>query len=321
MTKENSIPKKPSFGRRLWLALRNIVWFVFRLVLIVMIIAAIGVAVYYGGSLIINEYILKGVRTNTRNIAEIKAQHSLDSRKITDRFLDIQSRIDNLEIHQDSMKQSINDLETTLVSLEETLSDHSLMLTELNDLNATLSSLSASVSTLETRAADIESSLYEMKDELNEKLKIVNQTLENNQEEIDALGIQLTYLDTTEILLQELKLLKAMELITRARVSIGQENIGLAKNDLEAAQEILSGLLLELDSEQADYLAEISQRLSQAIKRISTSPGLAEEDLEIAWQMLIQGLPIEPSAGEGDTVQEEEAEATATPTPSPTPEP
>ena len=321
MTTENQVPQKASFGRRLWLALKNLAWFVFRFVLVVLIIAAIGVAVYYGGSVLINEYILKDVRANRSKIEGIQTQIETDSKLITSRLGDFQSRIDALELHQDTITQSISDLEAILVSIEDTLSDHSDMLTNMEVFSSTLNGLTSSVSMLETQVSTIESSLDEYQDELNDKFTLVDLTFESNQEEIDALSIQLNAMDTTDILRQELKLLKVMELITRARVSIGQENIGLAKNDLQAAQEILTLLQSEVDSEQADYLNEISLRLSKVIDKISKSPKLADEDLEVAWQMLLQGLPDESPSGEGKTTQEVEIEVTATPTPSPTPEP
>jgi cell division septation protein DedD len=115
-------------------------------------------------------------------------------------------------------------------------------------------------------------------------------------------------------------MLKVMELITRARVSIGQENIGLVRDDLQAAIDILVDLGPEVTAEQASYLDDISQRLSFAIENISESPDLVDEDLEVAWQMLLKGLPDETDGIEEGKTQEqlEEGDQVSTPSPSPT---
>ena len=108
-------------------------------------------------------------------------------------------------------------------------------------------------------------------------------------------------------------------MITRVRVSISQENIGLAKEDLQAAIEILNKLRLEVSPAQVLYLDDVSQRLTLAIGNISDSLGLAEEDLEVAWQLLLQGLPAEKTPDMMDVNQESGKEVIPSLTPSPTP--
>ncbi len=314
MNTENQVPQKPSFGRQMWLAFKNLAWFVFRFLLVVVIIAAIGVAIYLGGPILINEYLLKDVKVNSSKITAIQTQIETSDKKMSDRLGDFQNRIGSFEIHQDNLTQSISELEAQLAAIEEKLANQETTLEKMESFEATIENLDSSISILLTQVPIIES-------EFNGQFADFENTLKNNQEEINKLNTQLEALETTAILRQEIELLKVMELITRARVSIGQENIGLAKNDLQAAIEILKNLRPEFNTEQAVILDDISLRLILAIENISESPDLADEDLEVAWQMLLKGIPEEQPSPKGETTQEVENEIELTPTPTPTKEP
>jgi hypothetical protein len=97
------------------------------------------------------------------------------------------------------------------------------------------------------------------------------------------------------------------------RVSIGQGNTGLAKDDLQAAQNLLASLSAELPIYQAQYLSDIAQRLGLASENLTKATNLVDEDLEVAWQLLLQRLPEEPL----ESNELDEAEPTPTPTPQP----
>ena len=53
MSTENSIPDRPSFGKRLWLAFKNLVIFLFKVLLTLLIIGAVGAAIYFGAPVLI----------------------------------------------------------------------------------------------------------------------------------------------------------------------------------------------------------------------------------------------------------------------------
>lgn len=322
MTAENEVPKRPSFGKRMWLAFKNLVWFLFRAILVIVIIAAIGAAIYFGGKVLIDEYILKDVRANRSRIAEIQDQLKSNTENVNNRLKDFQKRLDALEIQQDSLTQSYSELETQLNAAGNTLLDHTALLQDMEAYAGMIEELESSLSSLESQISTRDADLEDIQNELNKKLAAIDKTQKSNQEEIDALTAQLEALDTADTLRLNVELLKVMELITRATVSMGQENFGLARDDLQAAQEVLALLQTETRLEkQAAYLNELSQRISDALENLSESPDLVKEDLEVAWQMLLQGLPDEESSGEVEATEEVESEPEPTPTPTPTPEP
>jgi hypothetical protein len=72
----------------------------------------------------------------------------------------------------------------------------------------------------------------------------------------------------------------------------------------------LDSIQSDVTADQAEYLSGISERLGLASDNLSTEPDLANEDLEVAWKLLIQGFPDSALTGNETT-----------PTPTPTPKP
>ena len=325
MTKEDQVPQKPSFGRRMWLAFKNLLWFVFRLLLVVVVIAALGLAIYLGGPILIEEYLLKDVRVNSSSIEAIQTQAANSNDQLSERLGDFQGRIDSLELNQDDLSQMISEFEAQLAAIETELTYQEDNLNTLETQVVIIENLEAPISVLLTRVPAINSDLEEVQTKIDDQFAEVVATLEENQAEIDTLNAQLEAKDSLDHLRNEIKMLKVMELITRARVSIGQENIGLVRDDLQAAIDILLDLRPEVTARQALYLDDISQRLSFAIENISESPDLVDEDLEVAWQMLLQGLPDDIDGIEQGKTQEqlevEDQMSTPSPTPTDTPTP
>ena len=320
MTKEDQAPQKQSFGRRMWLAFKNLFWFVFRLLLIVLVIAALGLAIYLGGPILIEEYLLKDVRVNSSAIEAIQTQVANSNDMFSERLGDFQGRIDNLELTQDDLSQMISEFEAQLAAIETELTNQEENLDTLETQVVMIENLESPISVLLTQVPAINSDLEGVQAKIDNQFAEVVKTLEENQAEIETINAQLEAKDALDHLRNEIKMLKVMELITRARVSIGQENIGLVRDDLQAAIDILVDLGPEVTAEQASYLDDISQRLSFAIENISESPDLVDEDLEVAWQMLLKGLPDETDGIEEGKTQEqlEEGDQVSTPSPSPT---
>lgn len=318
MMKEDQVHREPTFVMRMWLAFKNLLWFVFRLLLIVLIIAALGLAIYLGGPILIEEYLLKDVRINTSAIEAIQTQSVNSNDTFSERLGDFQGRLDNLELNQDDFSQMISEFETQLATIEAKLIAQEENLGKLDTQMNKIENLESSISVLLTQVPAVNSDLDEIQSEIDDQFAEVFKTLEENQAEIEILNTQLETEDSLDYLRDEIEMLKVMELITRARVSMGQENIGLAKDDLQAAIDILLDLRPEVTAEQATYLDDISKRLSFAVENISKAPSLVNEDLEVAWQMLLQGLPVETNIT-GENKTQEQLEEDKTPTPSPTP--
>jgi hypothetical protein len=106
-----------------------------------------------------------------------------------------------------------------------------------------------------------------------------------------------------------------MELLTRSRLSLVENNAGEAEQDVRAARQLLAGLGGEVPEYQVEALSSIIARLDQALIDLPARPVLAADNLEIAWQLLRSGLPGEPTPGPTLTP----GTPTGTPTPGPAP--
>ncbi len=315
MTVQNPPPVRPSFGKRLGLAFVKFLKFLLKLLFIILILAGIAAAIYFGGPVLIDEYLLKDVHANRNQIQEISAEVEQSNSIFGDRLSDFQERLESLEIQGDSDKQTIADLQSKLATAEEQLTEQAVTLDSVSSLQALLTEYEATLAEFEAQIAAQAEALAAVQTEV----EAVATDLETNQTDLISLQADLETADTLVTLRHDLELLKALELITRARVSIGDENIGLAGDDLELARELLANLSVEVPPHQAEFLAAVILRLELAQENLTTLPDLASEDLEVAWQLLIRGLPDEADADETEetATTEEEAEATPTPTPEP----
>ena len=205
-----------------------------------------------------------------------------------------------------NLQTQLSAAESLLLDVENSLLDQGAALENLGALSAMLDEQAASISTLDERVTAYEASL----NDVQEVVLVLAESGVTQQGEIEELKTQQEAKDTLGTLHLDLSLLKVMGLITRAQVSIGQENIGLAKDDLGTAQELLTNLRAEATEDQVAYFDEVSQRIELAIKNLSESPDLVVEDLEVAWQLLVQGLPEDSTNLDGTTEGDE-----ATPTP------
>jgi len=122
---------------------------------------------------------------------------------------------------------------------------------------------------------------------------------------------------------RQINLMKSMELLSRARLFMYQSNYGLARIDVLTARDLLAKVQPTAPADFADDLAEVIHRLDLTLANLPTFPVAASDDLDIAWQILLGGLP-QPQAVPVTATPASETpapEVTATPTPSATVEP
>ena len=67
---------------------------------------------------------------------------------------------------------------------------------------------------------------------------------------------------------QAAQLVKAMELLTRARLVLVQNNLGLAQFDIQAGRKILANLQVEAPAHQTEQIARIVARLDAALDNL-----------------------------------------------------
>jgi chromosome segregation ATPase len=226
----------------------------------------------------------------------------------------LKERINTIEIQNDTQKQALSELSGKFSELQR---EQQAYMEELDDAR----------SDDQGKLAEFDSHL----EQLEEELDSLSTQVEQSGDQLDDLEDQLTAIEeeletgdpSVAVLRRELQLVKAMELLTRSRLFLVENNLGLAEDDIRTARDLLDAMVVP-DYQQAT-LDEIILRLDMALGNLPESPILAAEDLEIAWQLLKVGLPDETAANTaGDvtltpeaTAMEETSESTPTPTPSP----
>ncbi len=108
---------------------------------------------------------------------------------------------------------------------------------------------------------------------------------------------------------REIMLTRSIETVARARLFLSQSNFGLARDDVQAARDILAELLIDAPSYQVTSINQIIMRLDFALSNLPAFPVIAVDDVDIVWELLMMGLP----ESETDIV----ATFTFTPTPAP----
>ena len=123
------------------------------------------------------------------------------------------------------------------------------------------------------------------------------------QEQNDASSAELT---------RRVTMMKAMELLSRARLFMYQSNFGLAEQDAQTARDLLATVRTDAPESLASELDAVLLRLDLTLTNLPDFPVAASDDLDIAWQILLSGLPPAQAAAETPA-----PELTATPTPIP----
>jgi hypothetical protein len=100
--------------------------------------------------------------------------------------------------------------------------------------------------------------------------------------------------------------LRAMTLLTRAQLELDRDNLGFATDQIEAAKETLSELVVD-DSEGEDHFGDealvgtMLERLDLVLSDLPGRPSIAADELEAVWKLLMEALkPVqleEPGTG------------------------
>ena len=155
-----------------------------------------------------------------------------------------------------------------------------------------LASLQTRLQTIETMQNQQDGSLTEIDERLTDiETEITARTeslaaLEHMQSELQAQN------EATSIELQrQISLLKSMELLSRAHLFMYQSNFGLAEQDVQIARDLLATTQSDAPQPLADELDAVLLRLDLTLSNLPNFPVAASDDLDIAWQILLSGLP------------------------------
>ena len=194
------------------------------------------------------------------------------------------TQVRELQSRQEQMEQELADLQTRLETNENVQNQHDQALTALDQ-----------------RLSDIETEISVR----TESLAALEQMQTELQEQNETASAELQ---------RQIELLKSMELLSRARLSLYQSNFGLAREDVQIARDILSGIEPSDSEAETENLDAVVFRLDMTLSNLPDFPVAASDDLDIAWQILLTGLP-EGTPGASMTPTPSAANMTVTPTP------
>ena len=196
-----------------------------------------------------------------------------------------------------TLDQRMRDMETSVAQLSEALrEERSSTADDRSELQARTASQTEELASIAAQIARLENLIEEQEDafdeieQLREGLDQIEANLVLTGEQLEELQVQVEAGDLpVERVEQNLQLMRVMNLMTRARLWIEQDNFGLADDDLQVALEIMQVLTEgEAGASETDLLPQISDHLTLALEVVRSNPGLAEEELEIAWKLLIE---------------------------------
>lgn len=170
-------------------------------------------------------------------------------------------QVAELQAQQQQLEQRLATLQEQLGTLESGQGETSQSLSEidarLNELETSIDSHTKSLATLD-----------EMQLELQKQNELTSSKLES-----------------------QIDLLKSMEMLSRARLYMYQSNFGLAKADVQAARDVLIDVEPTTDISLTTDLDAVIRRLDLVLSNLPSFPVAASDDLDIAWQILITGMP------------------------------
>lgn len=288
-------------------------------------------------------------------------------------YLELNRSFGSVNTRVDANQQRLERLDAELASLAagdpQQARNLSALATAVTGVNADVSGLesdlaaqAALLATVEARLADVDGAAGQALDEtdlLADALATQEFYLGANATAVGTVALNVQSLDgrldrlraTQEAndaaeltqLQQTLSLFRTWELITRARLRLLENNIGLATNDIQSAQETLAFVTRTMPPAEGSLLEQVQARLALAQTALPDDPETALGDLENAWDSLdrllvviiLQVEPDElimatttptapaetPAAAPPEVGQTPEAETTATMTPAVTPTP
>ncbi len=177
-----------------------------------------------------------------------------------------------LQSQQKQMEQDLTDLQSRMETMETEQGQDAKALTELDG-----------------RMEDVETEITTHTESLA--------ALEEMQSKLQAQDEA-----TSAELKRQINLLKSMELMSRARLFMFQSNFGLARQDVKTARDLLMMVRSDAPEDLVDDLNEVIRRLDLVLASLPNFPVAARDDLDVAWQVLLLGLPQAQIDADGTVV-------------------
>lgn len=232
----------------------------FRILVAVVVGLALGAGLYVGAVRLYREAIepIQGYEARIgdleRSLDLMRTELEADSSEITGRQVEIEGRLAE-------QNEAIASVEALVISAQMDLREQRKILSTVEDLSETLDDLSLALGTISLRVEHIE-------------------------EEIATGDLPAQRVQRTAVYL------RAMTLLTRASIELDRDNLGFAKEQIEAARAALNELVLadmlsEVEDGDGGLLTSILERLDLVLQDLRSQPAAAADELEAVWKLFL----------------------------------
>ncbi len=292
--------QRPSFFVRFLRAL-------LKTVLILLVIAALAVAGWFIFQELNRSYNVLSGRMDRQAEQFASLQDQLQTQ--ADQLEAVQLTVTDLD---QNLARNLDQLQTTVSGnvsrQDEMLAD---LTSQINDLSTATQTMTQTIALLNDGQSALQQDLIGLSSDLDAQggtldnlqgefttLQIDGSTLAEN---VAAFEVELTLADPVG-LRQAVLVFRLWELVTRARLRLAENNLGMAATDVQLGLAAMPDLLAGTSEELAEPLQQVEERLLMAAGNLPDAPLTAVNDLDIAWQELdailntILGLDAAPIA-------------------------
>ena len=243
---------------------------ILRFLLILVVITAIAAVIYFSVPYLYEKFIIP-VETNTARLSEVENKAAADVEQLASQISALQIRLSDLETRQTESAQALAEMQGQVEVIKSAVDAQSDTLKKMESLQASLDALSAVSAEQGALQAGYDSALADLQ--------------------------------------RQVSLSRSIEILSRARLYLSQSNFGLARADVRTARDLLSSLQLGMPSEKLTSLQGVIFWLDLALENLPTFPVVAVDEVDIAWQLLVNDLPD----GTDETLLHEQPIETPTP--------
>jgi len=200
-----------------------------------------------------------------------------------------------------SYEARIGDLERSLDAMRQELeTDNATTAMRQAEMEGRLAEQGEAIASAEAMVAAAQADLREQRkilgtvEELSKTLDDVSLALDNVSLRVGQLDDAITAGDLPAQKVQRTAVyLRAMTLLTRARLELDRDNLGFAREQLEAAHTLLTDLaaadaLSVVEPPDMQILSAILERLDLVIPDLQSRPAVAGDELEAVWRLFLE---------------------------------
>ncbi len=291
-------------------------WALIKLVLVLAIIAALGVGVYWAGYYAY-QGIISPIASNTNAINLLQDDLEAGRSELIQELADQSEQIAQLSAQMADAQERMAEMEETLAARDARMAEFERELAAgdarlkeaLADRDQQTADLQSELSAQSERVASHEEQLAGLKDaldagaariaDLEEALVDRDQRIADLVAELSAQGETIANLDAnlaelqaevarpeeeiTRLKFQDL-LLKASQEAIKARIRLIQNNPGAAKEELRLVEASLRAAFELGDEEARAAVSDLQDRLAEVMRHIDENAFAATEELEILWR-------------------------------------